>query len=401
MTATRWAHTACLLTLVLGVPRADASGHCVRGARDGIAQRATDPAAFDDRGYDVQHYDLAVDIEGGVITGAVTITANALEDGLTDVTLDLYDAYAVSNVASASHGVASVSAKATSVTITLAAPVAKNDAFDVSLDYAGTPPDVGGPVAQSPVTFDTHGDAGAGTEAPVIFTLSVPNRSGTWWPCKEQLEDKATIDLAVTVADTLVVASNGVLQSVTTPAPGRATYHWSHGHPIVPYLVSLAISNYTVLTDEAPILVSGVPDTVAIEYYVYPELVADATVDFERVPESIAFLSDRLGPYPFRDEKYGIALIEWGGGMEHQTCVSVGRSFITGTQTYEWLYVHELSHQWWGDWLTIKDLREIWLNEGFATYAEAMWEEYRFGRDAYLAYMRSLDPFPPPGSAAT
>jgi hypothetical protein len=98
--------------------------------------------------------------------------------------------------------------------------------------------------------------------------------------------------------------------------------------------------------------------------------------------------SSLFGPYPF--EKFGFNESEVGGGMEHQTNVSLGSGFINGAGNYEWLYVHELSHMWWGDMVTLVDWRHCWLNEGFATYSEALWWEHLYGMPGLKTYVTSL-----------
>jgi len=354
------------------------------------ASAAVDPT--DDRDFDVLHYDLQVDVGEAAISGTVLLRAVPLVDGLSEVVLDLYDTYAITSLTSSSHGVAGQSRADHFVTISLAQPAALADTIEITIDYNGTPPDIGGHVAQPPFTW------GSRNGHPVIFTLSVPNRSGTWWPCKEQLEDKATIDIAATVADSLVVASNGVFQGTDPAGPGRLTFRWSHRIPVVPYLVSLAIAPYEIQRDTASIDVGGTPVDVPIEYYVYPADTAKARFDFERVPEAIEVYSGLFGPYPFWSEKYAMAEIPWSGGMEHQTCVSLGDRFVKGNRSDEKIYVHELSHQWFGDWIAVRTLGDIWMNEGFATYCEALWEEHLGGLPAYLEKMQRLDPFPPPGS---
>jgi aminopeptidase N len=359
-----------------------------------ILARAADPAA--ERGFDVIHYDLAIDIGDGSVTGTVVVGARALTDGLTQVVLDLRDELEVTAVSSPTHGIAGSTHADHQVTLTLATPVAAADSFAVSVSYAGQPPEIEDDVEGRPFTFGTHGSEEAGTLAPLIYTISATSRARTWWPCKDVLTDKATIDVRVTVASGLVAVSNGALVSVETLPEDRQTYHWTHQHPIATYLVSLAISNYVVLEDTATIQVDGTPVDVPLRWYVYPEDQADASVDFSRVDTALEFFSSIFGPYPFWDEKYAMAAVDFGGGMEHQTCTSLGAQFITGNRRYEWIFVHELAHQWFGDAIGLADWRDVWLNEGFATYAEALWVEHQTGSADYEEYVRGFDPFPPP-----
>jgi aminopeptidase N len=124
-----------------------------------------------------------------------------------------------------------------------------------------------------------------------------------------------------------------------------------------------------------------------LRHWVFPEDAALAEVDFAPVCEMVDLCEQRFGPYPFAGEKYGHAEFIWLGAMEHQTVTSIGSGAITGDGRYAWLIMHELGHQWFGDSLTPRQWADIWLNEGFATYSEALWFEHRDGPTAYLAFM--------------
>lgn len=350
----------------------------------------------DDRGFDVQHYVLEVIANVNHVDGHCTIELEPTVDGLTEVVLDLWDTYTVDVVSSGTHGVAGTSRGDNFLTVTLDTPADPGETVEVQVFYEGTPPDVGGPVATPPFVWSEHGTDEDGTLAPVAFTLSVPNRSGTWWPCKEDLEDKATIDVSVTTpSPELVGVSNGLFLGYTE-AGGLRTYHWTHSYPVVPYLVSLAISNYELITETVTLDVDGGDVFVPLDVYAYPEHADQVATDFARMPDAIRFFSDAFGPYPFRDERLGYAIVDWSGGMEHQTQISLGSRFIKGTGADENIFVHELAHQWFGDHIALRDLRDMWLNEGFATYCEALWFEEADGPEAYFARMRALDPFAPP-----
>jgi len=337
----------------------------------------------------------------------VIVQGRATMSGLPGIRLDLHDSYTVSAVESATHTVSGQSRADHFLTIELLAPLSVDEVFEVTVSWNGRPPDVGGPFNHPSFNWESHG-SGA-DYGPLIYTLSVPYRSGTWWACKEDLTDKATIDIHTTVPDSLVVAANGTLQSIDPAGAGRHTYHWSHASEIAAYLVVIHASNYAQFSDTATIILdpdTGDSTTVDLDYFVYPERLTSATTDFQRMPVAMRFLSDLFGPYPFHAEKYGVAMVNGSFGMEHQTCVSIGNSFIRGVDpdsslSAEWAFVHELSHHWWGDWITVADWRDVWLNEGFATYTEALWREHVVGElrsegpdagfDAYLAYMDRLD----------
>jgi aminopeptidase N len=125
--------------------------------------------------------------------------------------------------------------------------------------------------------------------------------------------------------------------------------------------------------------------------YVYPGLVDEAAVDLDIAVPSLQFFSDLLGMYPFAGEKYGVAICQIGGGMEHQTLTSYGSILLTGDHRYDWLYIHEFGHQWFGDLVTCRDWTHIWLNEGWASYCEALWFEHLGGPADLRDYMQTMD----------
>ncbi len=207
------------------------------------------------------------------------------------------------------------------------------------------------------------------------YTLVEPNDSKNWWPCYDQPSDKATLDVYATVPDTNSCWSNGLLQAVTPATPGFSTWHWQETHPIATYLVSVAVANYwqwTQLAGSLPII------NVA-----FPEDSTKARFDYANVPAMVTTYAALWAPYPF--DKYGQATVEpfGAGGMEHQTMTTLQRALLRGDRRYEYVWAHELAHQWWGDWVTCVDFRDIWLNEGFADYAEAQWVENFYGPAKY------------------
>jgi aminopeptidase N len=354
--------------------------------------------ADDDYGYDVQHYDINVDIDidTETVTGIVSITAKAETAGLNEVVLNLYDEMQVAEVASTTHTIAGMIQSDDKVTITLSESLARDEEFTVTVLYDGTPPDVDGSISSFPFVFWHHGTEEDGTLAPLVYSMSVTNRSSTWWPCKDVIWDKALLDIAITVPDTLTAVSNGVLISRAELENNRATFYWSHGYDVPPYLVSVAISNYTTIVDSAHIEVQGAQETVPLVYYVYPEDEEDAIYDVARLGEALEFYSTVFGPYPYWDEKYGMAFATVNGGMEHQTISTLGSRYLRGDRSAEWVFVHELAHQWCGDWVGIADWRDVWLNESFATYCEAIWFEHVDGEQAYFDQMAAFDNNPPP-----
>ncbi len=228
----------------------------------------------------------------------------------------------------------------------------------LSVYYHGTPESNGFGSFQT-----THHDT-----APIIWTLSEPYGAKEWWPCKQDLNDKIdSIDMYIVTPPQFRAAGNGVLVSETLISPEQKVYHWKHRYPIAAYLIATAVTNYAVYSDFAKM-----PDGSNLEIlnYVYPQDSVTAREQTIDVVPTMELFSKILEPYPFRKEKYGHAQFGWGGGMEHQTM-----SFMGGFGRY--LMAHELAHQWFGDKITCGSWRDIWLNEGFASYCEGLATEAR------------------------
>jgi aminopeptidase N len=203
---------------------------------------------------------------------------------------------------------------------------------------------------------------GFSNSSPVLWTLSEPYGAMDWWPCKQSLTDKIdSMDIYVKSGANYKVGSNGKLMSEIITDDTKIT-HWKTRYPIATYLVAIAISDYSVLCDTA-----WVDDNhwVEILNYAYPQSLADAQNTSEHTVKTLELFSRLFIPYPFYKEKYGHAQFGWGGGMEHQTM-----TFLSGF--YDILITHEMAHQWFGDYVTCGSWHDIWINEGFATYCEAI-----------------------------
>lgn len=201
------------------------------------------------------------------------------------------------------------------------------------------------------------------------FTFSQPFQARYWFPCFDEPSDKAEegTDIRVTVPNSMQVASNGYLASVTSASSETRTHRWIHKYPIATYLVAVSINDYSMLTDNYK--------DIPMKWYVYPAAVTAASFDFARHDQMMQAFEDAFGEYPF--DNYGVVMVPARGwAMEHQSMTTTSDVLVTGTRRYEMIMAHELAHMWWGDAVTLEDYREIWLNEGFASYAEAIWGEY-------------------------
>ena len=321
---------------------------------------------------DVSYYRINIDIDLEIeqISGAVVVNGSVGIDQPDSIQLDFSDQMVVDSVKyygeewPFEHLNDKINIPVPDATIP--------EGYDFSIEvfYHGEPPSTG----FGSFNFDEH------MNIDHVWTLSEPYGSRDWWPCKDDPSDKAdSADIIIIVPNDQIAVSNGVLVDEEDMGDGRKKYHWSERYPICTYLVSIASYPYTVWYDEY-IGLNG--DTLPLEYYVYPDhydLVYDNYLLTKNMMEVFA---DKFGEYPFMGEKYGHAEFGRGGGMEHQTITSLGGYS-------QWLIAHELGHQWWGDLITCASFHHIWLNEGFARFSEALWEEAHNGVEAYKNYWLS------------
>ncbi len=352
-------------------------GHAMRQFAMFEAERLRSPAMRELHSQtDITHclLDIEVNPSAQTVVGSNTLNVTARTDGLAEFTLDLRSNLTVTAV-TVNGAPAGYTRPTHQVVIALDQAYDVGETFQATVHYSGTPQNLN----WGSFDFDTH----AGTS--IVASLSEPYYAHTWWPCKEAIDDKFTMDMWVTVPGWMTVASNGALQGVDALAGNRARHRWHEGYPISVYLVSVAMTNYTKWTDYYVHPNGAMP----VEFYIYPEdvatvqpLVADVVTMIETFSQAGVF-----GEYPFIDEKYGIAQFNWCCGMEHQTITSQG-SFP------ERRTVHELAHSWWGNAITCASWHDIWLNEGFARYAESLWHEKKPGGShaAYLSHMQTYRP---------
>jgi len=331
---------------------------------------------------DVLHADLEVDVRPGLadnLYGTCTLTIESRIDGLTTFTFRLRNQYVIdSAVVNGGTAVAVTTPSTTTRVATLDRAYNTGEVFTLTIAYHGHAESRG----FGSIEFTTHSGSN------IVYTLSEPYYAYTWWPAKDgdvgeagDNADKFTLDLAVIAPTGMVTASNGTLQGVDSLSGSRQRYRWASDYPISTYLVCFSSTNYNTYTYNYAPLAGGTMDVLL---YLYPE--DDTTTNrnawAQCVPMLTAFRSV-FGEFPFVNEKYGIYECEFGGGMEHQTFTAQG-TFS------EWVTAHELGHSWWGDMITCKTWNHIWLNEGFASYSEALWEERKPGSSglpALKAYM--------------
>jgi len=330
--------------------------------------------------YDAKYYrlDLNLDDTTEIISGSVFIYAEAAINGFNVLELNFFDNPDMYIDSIKSEDVSlSYTWTDNIVSIFLSGTYDVGQAFGVTVYYHGHPLEGG---LQS-FDWGYHGSP----LMPIMCTLSCPYFSQSWWPCKDLPKDKAdSADVNVTLRGDLYLVSNGLLREIVDHGSTK-TFKWHHSYPVATYLIFLSATNYSMFSNWYQSL-SG--DSMQVNYYAYPERLSQAMAYWQLTPSIIHCFADLFGEYPFIQERYGMAHFSWNGSMEHQTCASMYRNGFS-----EYLVAHELSHQWWGDYISPHNWHHAWLNEGAATYCEALWEEHRWGEYYYHQYMNDIQFF--------
>ena len=368
-------------------PDADGGQFCQAGKVRYFGQLANNPKARlaypGDANIDVTYYglDLRLTHTPNSLRGAATITLKSVTANLSSFFLDLNSVTATTGEGLRVDSVKVGNQKLTfqhaqnKLTITPPQPLTNGQALTLTVFYQGIP----NSAANGSFSFGKHEN----TSDPVIWSLSEPYGASDWFPCRDTPADKAdSSSVRITAAKQFVSVSNGILVNTTDNADGTRTYFWKNSYPIAQYLISIAMSNYERY--DTP-FTSG-NQTLPITHYIYPEILPSVKTNLALTPGMIQLFTDRFGPYPFLREKYGHAQFAQGnGGMEHQTITSMEARALTPG-----VIAHELTHQWFGDKITCRDWQNIWLNEGFASYGEAIYAESTGGTTGYQSYMNSF-----------
>lgn len=317
--------------------------------------------------YNITYHKLEWTVNPGAaakfISGKVTTTYTALAN-MTTITFDMANELTVSSVKKGATNLTFTESGNNELVITLPATQAAGTSATLEITYSGTPPNNG----MGSFEKTTHNGAA------IIWTLSEPFGARDWWPCKQDLNDKVdSIDVFITAPSQYTAVSNGVETTAPVISGSNKTTHFHHGYPIPAYLICMAVTNYSVYTQTA----GTEPNTYPIVNYIYPEDLAQVQSDLDQTPSILDLYENLFEVYPFHNEKYGHAQFGWGGGMEHTTV-----SFMVGFDRQ--LIAHEMGHQWFGDKVTCGTWKDIWLNEGFATYLAALVIENFDGVDAFI-----------------
>ncbi|MFD9332661.1 M1 family metallopeptidase [Streptomyces sp. NPDC060065] len=320
-------------------------------------------------GYDVTHYDLTLSYDPDTkrLNGTAEITAKATQD-LSAFNLDLkgldVDEVTVGSVESGGTGGEDAEARwnraGHELTVRPHDDLDKGDTFRTTVRYSGTP---------ETLTDPDGSEEGWLRTADGALALGEPTGSMTWFPGNHHPSDKASYDIKVTVPEGLQAVSNGELKDETT-LNGRATFTWHSAEPMASYVATVAIGTYDITRTATN---DGLPVIVAVD----PTQAEASKKALASIPEIMEWEEYNFGPYPFSSTG---AIVDRQDDVDYALETQT-RPVFPGAPDTE-LLVHELAHQWYGDSVTPRTWRDMWLNEGFATYAEWLWQEDHDGDSA-------------------
>ncbi|MCS6895879.1 MAG: M1 family metallopeptidase [Bacteroidia bacterium] len=215
----------------------------------------------------------------------------------------------------------------------------------------------------------------------------VPHSFGrAWHPCIDTFGHKAFYRFHLRVPEPLAGTANGLLDSVTPAGAGWKRWHWHVTHPLPAYLAGVAIGNYVAATDT---FIRAPGDTIPIQYWVRRSDSAGVFVTFQRLKTLLRDWETKFGPYPHERIGY-VATAVTSLAMEHSTHIVYPEIIISNNTSYDWLWAHELCHEWFGNSVTGSSEAQIFLKEGFATLGEALYYERFFNKQRYYDYIRDF-----------
>ena len=338
-----------------------------------VAKTAQSAVAPKENMYDLKFYHLNINIERNTryISGNVKSKAKVLAASLDSFAFVLHENHTIDSVYV--NGIKRNFVRRDSLVLaTAGTPIVQNQLFDAIVYYKGTAPTGNAAAIGDGYNMGTSGSWGN----QVTWSLSESLCAYHWFPCKQDLRDKIDSSWVYATTDSAnMVGSNGLLKNIVTIG-NKKRYEWKSKYPIDYYLISVATAKYKpyILYAKPQYLVN---DSIYIQNFIYDNAInntawATQKTALNKIVPTIELQSKLFGMYPFKAEKYGHCMAPFGGGMEHQTMTSLG--FFD----FE-LDAHELGHQWWGDNVTCAAWKDIFINEGWASYTEYLCHQYMTG----------------------
>ncbi|MCK4334155.1 T9SS type A sorting domain-containing protein [candidate division WOR-3 bacterium] len=359
-----------LFMLLTAVPLPTLEQSMLIQKQERVDQALSMPGDYWDEGHDFDvldyNIDMTVDIPADTIWAEVTITLQALSDTLDTLPLNFHWIYTIESVKEGTRDLVWTPVMIDKFKVALGRDVQAGETLSLTISYHGKP---------------VQNGQGLMIDAVVTYTNCEPQGARNWIPCYDEPSDKATFTQRLTVPRDYQLVANGTLESLEKNG-NWWTYTWQEHYPQPTYLIAFAASKYYVTKDTFATV-----DAIEVPMRTWVLAVNDVRDKFDCTPGIVEYFSDIFPPYPFADEKYDQVHAPIGGAMENTTCTFFN-TYSGWGDNWSWVIAHELSHHWWGDWLTCATWADLWLNEGFATYCEVLWWEKAYGQEGYDAYAR-------------
>ncbi len=342
--------------------------------REPFVPEGTPPRYMPARQYDLQHLklDLAFDWEAKSVAGTATHALTPLLPGLGSLVFHAAGLDVHQVRVNGAERPFTLDPQAQTLTVQLDRPYGPTDRIEAVVDYSAHP---------SAGLYFMGPDKGYPAKPRQIYSQGEADLNRFWFPVWDSPNDRTTTEVVATVKPPLEVVSNGKLVEVTDRPDGRRTWHWSMEVPHSTYLLSVAIGEFTKVSDRW----NGIP----VDYYVPkgPKAEEEARRSFGMTPDVLDFYSKATGhPYPYAKYSQAVVIDYMWGGMENisattQTSRTLHDARAALDVTSEGLVAHEAAHQWFGDLVTCQDWSNAWLNEGFADYFTALYAGHAHGQD--------------------
>jgi aminopeptidase N len=341
--------------------------------------------------YDVLLYDLdvKVDIDKKYISGSNTIKFLATTN-FKKLQIDLFANMKIEKIESNNQEL-KYTREFNAVFVEFPDTVKKESVRFIKVYYSGNPQSAKRAPWDGGMSWDTDKDGN-----PFVGVSCQGTGASLWWPCKDhQSDEPLEMIIRITVPPGLMDVSNGRLKRTTTLPDGWTKFEWFVSYPINNYDVTMNIAKYKSFSDKY--FNPAYKDTLTLDYFVLPENYEKAKEQFTQVKPMLDCYYKFFGEYPFVHDGYKLVEAPYLG-MEHQSCIAYGNKYKNGYLGYDmsgtgykfdYIIIHESAHEWWGNSITTNDLADMWIHEGFATYAEALYIECLHGHDAYLEYINS------------
>jgi len=320
------------------------------------------------------HISLDVDIAQQLLKGNVEIRFDALED-MDTVQIDLYPNMLIDSILRNSQHL-KYRRKYNAVFVGMPNTIVKGLNTTITVYYHGKPQVASRPPWEGGFVWgkDKH-------KKPLIGVACEEIGASIWWPVKDHIYDEPdSVALTVTIPKGLFCVSNGTLKSEVVHGD-RVTFNWGISYPINTYDVTINIGDYRHFSIPYP----NNP-LMKLDFYVLPDDEEDAKALFKNAVTVLEAYEYYYGEYPWMREDYKLVESPFAG-MEHQTAIAYGKGFKNNMMN-NYIIIHETAHEWWGNSVTAPDYAEVWLQEGFATYSEALYAEKTEGPDAYESLLR-------------